>query len=66
MTQTSTKNGTQKKQETPARQERSSEEMKPLDDIVEYAKRYAREKPDVAAAWCFGIGFLVGWKIKPW
>jgi hypothetical protein len=26
----------------------------------------AREKPEVAALWCFGIGFILGWKLKPW
>jgi hypothetical protein len=35
-------------------------------DIVEYAKEYAREKPEIAALWCFGIGFILGWKLKPW
>jgi len=35
-------------------------------DLVEYLKEYAREKPEVAALWCFGLGFIVGWKLKPW
>lgn len=35
-------------------------------DLVDYLKEYAREKPEVAALWCFGIGFILGWKIKPW
>jgi hypothetical protein len=35
-------------------------------DILEYVKDYAREKPEVAALWCFGIGFILGWKLKPW
>lgn len=35
-------------------------------DLVEYLKEYAREKPEVAALWCFGIGFIIGWKLKPW
>jgi hypothetical protein len=35
-------------------------------DIVEYLKEYAREKPEVAALWCLGIGFVLGWKLKPW
>lgn len=35
-------------------------------DLVEYLKDYAREKPEVAALWCFGIGFILGWKLKPW
>jgi hypothetical protein len=35
-------------------------------DLIEYLKEYAREKPEVAALWCFGIGFVLGWKLKPW
>ena len=40
--------------------------MKPADDIVQYLSNYAKQKPDVAALWCFGIGFVLGWKLKPW
>ena len=40
--------------------------MKPSEDIVQYLTTYARQKPDVAALWCFGIGFVLGWKLKPW
>lgn len=42
------------------------EHMQPSQDLVEYLKAYARAKPDVAALWCFGIGFVIGWKLKPW
>jgi hypothetical protein len=28
--------------------------------------RFAREKPEVTALTCLGIGFLLGWKLKPW
>lgn len=35
-------------------------------DLVEYLREYAREKPEVAALWCLGIGFILGWKLKPW
>ncbi|TWT91096.1 hypothetical protein Mal64_14950 [Pseudobythopirellula maris] len=35
-------------------------------DMVTYLKDYARAKPDVAALWCFGVGFVLGWKLKPW
>ena len=45
---------------------RSSEELQPSKDLVEYLKDYARDKPEVAALWCFGIGFVVGWKLKLW
>lgn len=41
-------------------------ELQPTVDLVEYAKTYAREKPEVAALWCLGIGFVLGWKLKPW
>jgi hypothetical protein len=44
----------------------SGADMKPSEDIVDYLKCYARERPEVAALWCFGIGFILGWKLKPW
>jgi len=40
--------------------------MEPGKDIVTYFKAYAKEKPEVAALWCFGVGFVLGWKLKPW
>lgn len=43
-----------------------AEQLRPADDIVDYLKTYARQKPEVAALWCFGVGFVVGWKLKPW
>lgn len=38
----------------------------PAEDVVAYARQYAREKPEVIALWCLGVGFLLGWKLKPW
>ena len=35
-------------------------------DLLGYFREYAREKPEVAACWCLGIGFVLGWKLKPW
>lgn len=46
--------------------QRGSAETPPNVDLVKFAKDYARAKPDVAAMWCFGIGFVLGWKLKPW
>ena len=40
--------------------------LQPSRDIVNYVREYARQKPDVAALWCFGLGIVVGWKAKPW
>lgn len=40
--------------------------LQPRQDLVQYLTDYARERPEVAALWCFGIGFILGWKLKPW
>lgn len=40
--------------------------LQPADDLVDYVTTYARENPGTAALWCFGVGFIVGWKLKPW
>jgi hypothetical protein len=34
--------------------------------LLDHLKEYAQEKPEVAALWCLGIGFILGWKLKPW
>jgi len=44
----------------------ASDQLDAARDLVEYLKEYAREKPEVAALWCVGIGFVLGWKLKPW
>jgi hypothetical protein len=48
--------------------QRSGEDevLQPLEDLMNYARKYAREQPEMAALWCFGIGFVLGWKLKPW
>ena len=40
--------------------------LQPGQDLVRYLTEYARERPDVAALWCLGLGFILGWKLKPW
>jgi hypothetical protein len=42
------------------------EEINPIEDLMAYCREYAREKPEVVALWCLGIGFMLGWKLKPW
>jgi hypothetical protein len=37
-----------------------------LRSVVESLEDYARENPLPFAAWAFGIGFILGWKLKPW
>jgi hypothetical protein len=36
------------------------------EDLVTYIRRYAQEQPENFAMACFGIGFVLGWKLKPW
>lgn len=54
------------RESTAARQSFQSHELDVKRDVIEYAKGYIREKPEVAALWCFGVGFILGWKLKPW
>ncbi len=44
----------------------TEQELHPLEDALEYLRAYARERPEVLALTCFGIGFILGWKLKPW
>jgi hypothetical protein len=34
--------------------------------LLTLLKEYARERPEVLAYWTFGIGFVLGWKLKLW
>jgi hypothetical protein len=40
--------------------------LSPSADLLDYLREYAREKPEIVALWCLGIGFVLGWKLKPW
>jgi len=37
----------------------------PARDIVGLLQDYAKSRPEVAAAWCFGLGLFLGWKLRP-
>lgn len=41
-------------------------EVHPLEDISDYLRTYAKQNPDTTALICLGVGFLLGWKLKPW
>jgi hypothetical protein len=43
-----------------------AQHLHPMDDLVSYLREYARQRPEVVALTCFGIGFILGWKLKPW
>lgn len=36
----------------------------PALDLLVQLRDYAQRKPDVAAMWCFGLGLVVGWKLR--
>lgn len=38
----------------------------PIKTIKDACVEYARNRPDVVTMWAFGVGFVVGWKLKPW
>lgn len=35
-------------------------------NALEHFQEYQRERPEVVALWCFGIGFVLGWKFRLW
>ncbi len=37
----------------------------PARDLIGLLQDYAKSRPEVAAAWCFGIGLFLGWKLRP-
>ena len=43
-----------------------SYELKPVEDVLIYLREYTRERPEVVALTCFAVGFILGWKLKPW
>jgi ElaB/YqjD/DUF883 family membrane-anchored ribosome-binding protein len=36
----------------------------PAKDVFALLRDYAKDKPDVAAMWAFGLGIVVGWKLR--
>jgi hypothetical protein len=47
-------------------QVRTSPVARPTKSALEHFREYGRERPEVLALWCFGIGFVLGWKLKLW
>lgn len=45
---------------------RSHPEMHPVDDLVQYVSEYTRARPETVAIACFAVGFILGWRLKPW
>jgi len=41
-------------------------ELSPVEDLMSYLREYTRERPEVVALTCFAVGFILGWRLKPW
>ncbi len=37
-----------------------------LEQTLDSIENYARREPWAFAGWVFGVGFILGWKLKPW
>jgi len=51
---------------TPRANSRQESPKEMTRDLVEYLNDYARQHPAGAALACVGVGFILGWKLKPW
>ena len=50
----------------PETRQQADYALRPMDDFIQYLREYTRERPEIVALTCFGIGFVLGWKLKPW
>lgn len=44
----------------------SMTEQSSSQNLIDHLTQFCKENPGTAAAWCFGIGFVLGWRLKPW
>jgi hypothetical protein len=54
---------------TPQRRSGGRSQESTQDVVAEasdFLREYSRARPEVIALWAFGIGFILGWKLKPW
>jgi len=36
----------------------------PAKDVFSLLREYSKDKPDVAAMWAFGVGIMIGWRLR--
>jgi hypothetical protein len=60
---------TQKTNGQHAEEAACPKQMAELKDVCDAAFQgfceYAKSKPETIALWCLGIGFVLGWKLRP-
>jgi hypothetical protein len=68
-TQQSSRQGEQRSQQG-SRDERAAtrprSDLRPVEDLIQYVREYTRESPETVAIACFAVGFILGWRLKPW
>ena len=47
-------------------QQYGGQQISPAQAAMDFFQEYSRERPEIVAMWAFGIGFVLGWKLKPW
>ena len=47
-------------------EDREEQTLPIVDELTQWIRHQIREEPEVAACVCLGIGFILGWKLKPW
>ena len=66
---------TQSRQAEPERMQQTAreqsamsaqDELHPVEDLVQYVCEYTRQRPERVALTCFAVGFILGWRLKPW
>jgi hypothetical protein len=65
MSQSTQSQTQQRKAETRPSREREEREEEPR-ELFDHLREFAQENPASAAMWAFGIGFVLGWRLKPW
>ena len=63
--QTCSMTSEKQQQEAPGQNREECVEKRLARDLLGYLREYARERPSVVAACCLGVGFVLGWKLKP-
>ena len=70
MTSTTTQNRVERNSESHtssrAHQLGCETQLSVLSDLQCYTREYVQQQPEKAALICLGVGFILGWKLKPW
>ena len=56
---------TQVESRHPDRQKDAEPELRPLHDLAAYLREYSAARPGILALAGLGVGFLLGWRLKP-